>query len=409
MRIGNVKIAASVLALRSVTARSLATSSRLPEETVKSWLKARSGWFKKSQDAGKRRGRSRTVWHLRDEAVETLRLQLREQWPSIAPDLMAELEEAPDFEELESLIAAENLIEVMALSPADERREQDVDSADSWTSAVARRLSDWRRVGVQAPLGVTRRLRACEICLQSDFALEARAAGLRFSLEDVDVVAGADMLIALFHRLISLDRERSGRAMVEDTDRYRQQAEDVTVVLLGVEGGGLADRMAAMAIIAFERLRRQREGIGWPDRMRVFLKRTIEVLDQRVEKGSDRSPLANALRRLTLEERLPAASLRLLLKGLGEAPFLVDNDELRGWLRELRESRFWHAELDGVAHEFLAHSRHMSPEQIGQDRWGDCLKGAPIDEGGSLVSRLASTELAIFLQPVPPRMGTAKA
>ena len=306
MRIGNVKIAASVLAIRSVTARSLATSSGLPEETVKSWLKARSRWFKKSQEAGKRRGRNRTVWTLRDEAVEIVRLQLREEWPSIAPDLIAELDEVSDFAKLEPLIAAEDLIDVMALSPADDRRDQDIDSADSWTSTAARRLSDWRRVGIQAPLGVMRRLRACEICLQSSFALEARAAGIRLASKDADVVAGADVLIALFHRLISLDRERSDRPTGEDADRYRQQAEDVTVVLLGVNGGGLADRMAAMAIIAFDRLRHEREGAGWQDRMRVFLKRTIEVLDQRVEAAGDRSPLAGALRRLTLEERLPA-------------------------------------------------------------------------------------------------------
>lgn len=402
MRIGNVKIAASVLALRSVTARSLATSSGLPEETVKSWLKARSRWFKKSQESGKRRGRSRTVWQLRDEAVETVRLQLREQWPSIAPDLVAELDETPDFDKLEPLIAAEDLIDVLALAPVDDRRDQDIDNADSWTRAVARRLSDWRRVGVQAPLRVARRLRACEICLQSDFALDVRAAGIRLSMEHADVVAGANMLITLFRRLISLDRLRSDRPMDEDIARYRQQAEDVTVVLLGVNGSGLADRMAAMAIIAFEQLRHEREEAGWQDRMRVFLKRTIEVLDQRIEAIGDRSPLADGLRRLTLEERLPTSSLEPLLEGLSETPFLVDNDDLRGWLRELRESRAWHPAYDESAQEFLAHSRHMSPEQIGRDRWGDRLKGAPIDESGSLVGRLASLQLAIFLQPSPP-------
>jgi hypothetical protein len=407
MRIGNVKIAASVLALRSVTARSLATSSGLPEETVKSWLKARSRWFKKSQKSGKRRGRSRTVWQLRDEAVDTVRLQLREQWPSIAPKLVAELDETPDFDKLEPLIAAEDLIDVLALAPVDDRRDQDIDNADSWTRAVARRLSDWRRVGIQAPLRVRRRLRACEICLQSSFALDVRAAGVRLSAQGADVVAGADMLITLFRRLIPLDRLRSGRSMGEDIERYRQQAEDVTVVLLGLDGGGLADRMAAMAIIAFEQLRHEREGPGWQDRMRVFLKRTIEVLDQRVEALGDRSPLADGLRCLTLEERLPTASLQLLLRGLGEAPFLVDNDELRGWLRELRESRAWSSEYDRLAQEFLAHSRHMSPEQIGQDRWGNRLKAAPIHEGGSLIGRLASIQFAIFLQPSPPKMGAA--
>jgi len=402
MRIGNVKIAAAMLALRSTTAKRLAVSTGLPEETVKSWLKGHRRWFDKDEEPTKSRGRKRTIWRLRDEALEDIRLHLREQWPSVGAEFLDEIDEKPDFERLKPLIAAEELIDAIALTPAEEREESDRLNADGWTRAAVRRLQDWARVGVHAPLQVRRRLRACEICLQSDFALDVRVEGMRLLNESEDMVEGAKGLIALFDRLASLKPLPEGVVRLEDPKNHRRQAEDLTIVLAGFDPDGVSDRIAAMAIMAFGLLRRETRGRGWQDRMRSFLMRMIEVLEERVEDRVDRSPVADALKRLTLEQRLPRRSLLLMLEGLCVAPFLVDNDEIRGWLREMRESRVWQKTLDAPAQQFLAHSRHMSLEQISQDRWGTPLGVRSVIESEAMGDKLASLGSAPFLRAEPP-------